>query len=42
MENVVKLVDVCRRYGEGENVVNALSDVNAEIGRKLEDRGRTA
>lgn len=31
MESVVKLVDVCRRYGEGTNAVNALSYVNVEI-----------
>jgi len=24
MESIVKLVDVCRKYGEGGNVVNAL------------------
>ena len=31
MESVVKLVDVCRRYGAGENAVHALSNVSAEI-----------
>lgn len=31
MESVVKLVDVCRRYGVGENAVHALSDVSVEI-----------
>lgn len=30
---IVKLVDVCRQYGEGENTVNALLNVNAMIGR---------
>ena len=32
-EKVVELVDVCRQYGEGENVVNALDHVNAVINR---------
>ena len=31
MESVVKLVDVCRRYGAGENAVHALSNVSVEI-----------
>lgn len=31
METVVELVNVCRRYGEGENAVHALSDVSVEI-----------
>jgi putative ABC transport system ATP-binding protein len=31
MESIVKFVDVCRKYGEGVNVVNALSHVNIEI-----------
>ena len=31
MESVVKLVDVCRRYGVGENAVHALSNVSVEI-----------
>ena len=32
-EKVVELVDVCRQYGEGENVVNALDHVNTVINR---------
>ncbi len=32
-EKVVELVNVCRQYGEGENVVNALDHVNAVINR---------
>lgn len=32
-EKVVELADVCRQYGEGENVVNALDHVNAVINR---------
>lgn len=33
MESVVELVDVCRQYGEGENIVNALYHVNAKISK---------
>ncbi len=33
MEKVVELVNVCRRYGQGENAVDALSNVNVEIER---------
>ena len=33
MEKVVELKDVCRQYGEGENVVNALDHVNAVVNR---------
>ena len=33
-EKVVELVDVCRQYGEGVNVVNALDHVNVAIGRR--------
>lgn len=32
-EKVVELKDVCRKYAEGENVVNALDHVNAVINR---------
>lgn len=32
-EKVVELMDVCRQYGEGENVVNALDHVNTVVGR---------
>lgn len=32
-EKVVELVDVCRQYGEGENIVNALDHVNTVVGR---------
>ena len=32
-EKVVELKDVCRQYGEGKNVVNALYHVNAVINR---------
>ncbi|MDE6845659.1 MAG: ABC transporter ATP-binding protein [Lachnospiraceae bacterium] len=32
-EKVVELVDVCRQYGEGENVVNALDHVSAVVSR---------
>lgn len=32
-EKVVELKGVCRQYGEGENVVNALDHVNAVINR---------
>lgn len=31
--SIVKLVDVCRQYGEGANVVNALYHVNARINK---------
>ncbi|MCH5258575.1 MAG: ABC transporter ATP-binding protein [Lachnospiraceae bacterium] len=31
--SIVKLVDVCRQYGEGPNVVNALYHVNARISK---------
>lgn len=31
MESIMRLEDVCRQYGQGENVVNALSHVNVEI-----------
>lgn len=31
--SIVKLMDVCRQYGEGANVVNALYHVNARINR---------
>lgn len=31
MKSIVKLIDVCRKYGEGENAVNALDHVNTEI-----------
>lgn len=31
--SIVKLVDVCRQYGEGANVVNALYHVNAQINK---------
>ncbi len=33
-EKVVELVDICRQYGEGANVVNALDHVNAAIERR--------
>lgn len=33
MESVIKLVNVCRRYGEGQNAVHALADVSVEIGK---------
>lgn len=33
MESVIKLVNVCRRYGEGQNAVHALADVSMEIGK---------
>lgn len=32
MESVIKLINVCRCYGEGQNAVHALADVNMEIG----------
>lgn len=33
MESVVELMDVCRQYGEGENIVNALYHVNTKISK---------
>lgn len=33
MDSIVKFKDVCRQYGEGENVVYALRNVNVEIKR---------
>lgn len=33
MENIAKLIDVCRNYGNGDNVIKALKNVNVEIRR---------